>query len=248
MRKQAAGLLALVMLLVCIVSQAETGISAGNTVAFGKYWQHMKTETVPADPEPVFWKVLVVEGDKALLLAEQPLIGMAYNSEDHFLYEVTWETCSLRAWLNGTFLDDAFSAAEKRAILPTIVSTPDEVWSEFTVSGGNDTNDLVFILSVEELEKYLRTDTSRQCCPTDYAVYTGAIKEWGSYSDDSRKVDEFVDNVSIWWLRSPGKIGHYAANCNYTGAIRRDGSYVAQPGYCVRPALWVYTSALAGGN
>lgn len=247
MRKQAAGLLALIMLLVCTVSLAEIGISAGDTVTFGKYWQHMKSAKDPADPEPISWKVLAVEGDKALLLAEQPLVGMAYNSEDHFLYEVTWETCSLRAWLNGVFLDDAFSAAEKQAILLTPISTPDYV-NGFTVSGGNDTKDLVFILSVGELEKYLRTDISRKCCPTDYAVYTGAVNSWGSYSDDSKEVDKHVDDVSIWWLRSPGKIGHYAAYCNYTGDIRQDGSYVARTGYCVRPALWTRTSALTAGN
>ena len=248
MRKQAAGFLALVMLMVCIASRAEAGVSAGNTVIFGKYWQHMKTTTEPADPEPVSWKVLAVEGDKALLLAEQPLVGMAYNSDEHFLYEVTWEIFRLRAWLNGVFLDDAFSAEEKRAILPTLVSTPDFVGNGLTVSGGNDTTDLVFLLSVGELEKYLRTDESRKCCPTDYALNTGAVSRWGTYSDDSRKVDTFVDGVSIWWLRSPGKIGHYAAYCNYTGDIRQDGSYVAESKFCVRPALWVRTSALASGN
>lgn len=248
MRKQAAGLLALLMLLVCTVSLAEAGISAGDTVTFGKYWQHMKSAKVPADPEPVSWKVLAVEGDNALLLAEQPLVGMAYNSEDHFLYEVTWETCSLRAWLNGAFLDDAFSAPEKQAILPTKVSTPDYVADGFRVSGGTDTTDHVFILSTGELEKYLKTDASRKCCPTDYAEYTGAISEWGSYSDDSRRVNKYIKGVSVWWLRSPGETGHYAAYCNYKGDIREDGVYVARSGYCVRPALWVRTSALTGGN
>ena len=248
MRKQAAGLLALVMLLVCTVSLAETGISAGGKVTFGKYWQHMKSAKVPADPEPISWKVLAVEGDKALLLAEQPLVSMAYNSEDHFLYEVTWETCSLRAWLNGAFLDDAFSAAEKQAILPTVISTPDYVYNGFTVSGGNDTKDLVFLLSTGELKKYLKTDVSRKCCPTDYAVYTGAANTWGTYFDDSREVDKYVHDVCIWWLRSPGTIGHYAAECSFTGEISPGGSYVARTGLAVRPALWVLTSALTGGN
>ena len=147
MRKRIACLLVLIMLLACAASFAEDGVAAGDKVNFGKYWQHMASGNTPAAPEPIVWRVLAVDGDKALLLAEQPLVGMPYNDDDHFLYEVTWETCSLRAWLNGDFLNDAFSSGEKQAIQPTVVSTPPYRGNDgYTVSGGNDTTDTVFLL------------------------------------------------------------------------------------------------------
>lgn len=247
MRKKTAGLLALMMILICSVSLADGNIAAGDKVTFGQYRQHMVSRDVPANPEPIVWLVLAVNGDRALLLADQPLVGMPYNSEDHFLYEVTWETCSLRAWLNDEFLNDAFSPEEQRAIPETAVTTPDFANNGFVVSGGNDTADKVFVLSTEELEKYLKTDKNRICCPTDYAVYyTGASNSWGFYHDDSLRVDEYIDDVCIWWLRSPGEIGHYTAVCNFDGSIDDYGEYSARDGISVRPAIWVLTSALAG--
>lgn len=239
MRKHIAGLLVLIMLLICTVSFGDS-IAAGNKVIFGKYRQQ---ESSP-DPEPIVWLVLAVDGDQALLLADQPLIGMPYNSSDHFLYEVTWETCSLRAWLNSEFLNDAFSPDEQQAIPATVISTPDYTYNNFVVSGGNDTTDKVFLLSTEELEKYLTTESSRVCCPTDYAVSTGAANRWGFYYDDTYAVEEYVDDVSIWWLRSPGEIGHYTAVCQFDGGINYDGAYSSEIGYSVRPAIWVRTSAL----
>ena len=244
MRKRFACLLVLAMLLACAASFAEGGVAVGDKVTFGKYWQHMAPGNTPAAPEPIVWRVLAVDGDKALLLAEQPLVGMPYNDDDHFLYEVTWETCSLRAWLNGDFLNDAFSSGEKQAIQPTAVSTADYVgYDGYTVSGGNDTTDKVFLLSTKEATKYLKTEASRKCCPTDYAVSTGASKSWFTYYDDSGTTTQSTDNVCNWWLRDPGRIGHYVAECTYTGSVGGE-EYAGTTYISVRPAAWVSISAL----
>ena len=244
MCKRIAVLLVLIMLLGCAASLAENSIAAGDKVTFGKYWQHMKSSDVPADPEPIVWRVLDTDGDRLLLLADQPLTGTPYNSKENYLYEVTWETCSLRAWLNGDFLNDAFSSEEQQAIVPTRVATPDYSRNGFVVSGGNDTTDKVFLLSVEEMEKYLKTESSRQCCPTDYAVHTGAGNSWGYFEDDSYKVAEYIPDVCQWWLRSPGQIGHYAAYCDFMGQTISVGKYAGATGNSVRPALWVRSGPL----
>lgn len=249
-------MLLLIMLLTCHTVFAEHSVAVGDKVTFGTFPQHMKSVNVPAAAEPIVWRVLAVDGSKALLLAEQPLVGMPYNSDDSFLYEVTWETCSLRDWLNGSFLNDAFSREEQQSILQTNISTPDYNQGGFVVSGGNDTQDYVFLLSAEETKAYLATDESRQCCPTDYAVYTGAGKKWGFFNDDSLSVAEYTDNVGVWWLRSPGKIGHYTAHCDWDGSINWSGEYsggnldrkTGKPdanSFSVRPAIWVSRDAIS---
>ena len=250
MSKRIAGLWITLVLMMCLFFPAEAEVSTGDTVIFGKYKQHMKsTGYTPADPEPIEWRVLAVEGSKALLLAEQPLVGMPYNSDASFLYEVTWETCSLRSWLNGEFLSEAFSQKEQQAILQTTVVTRNYEQNGFIVSGGRDTEDKVFVLSVEEVERYLKTPASRKCSPTEYAIHTGASDAWGYFSDDSGYVDSFTGDVCIWWLRNPGKNGHYTALCSFDGSIGYQGDYSGgKPNtpncYCVRPAIWVSSSAV----
>ena len=245
MYKRIMGLMALIILLTSTVSLADGGISVGAKITFGKYQQHMITDNTPASSEPIVWRVLANDGNRVLLLSEQALVGMPYNSKEHFLNDVTWEKCSLRTWLNGEFLNDAFSAEEQQAILPTVISTPDyNDFAGLVVSGGNDTTDKVFLLSSEEAIRYFATDSLRICSPTEYAVFTGAGKKWGFYNDDSYEVAEYVDNVCWWWLRSPGQIGHYTACCRHDGGIDYFGRYSGDVVLSVRPAIWIDQSAL----
>ena len=253
MSKRIAALLVLVLLLCCAAPLAQGDVSVGSKVTFGNYPQTMRGFRGSASPEPIRWLVLAVEGDKALLLSEQALAGKDYNSPDHFLYEVTWETCTLRAWLNNEFLNEAFSSREQQAIIPANLQNPGYESGGFVVSGGNDTTDKVFILSPDEAEKYLPTEASRRCYPTEYAESNGAYIGWSYYEDDS-KADSDSGNSDddkercIWWLRAPGPIGHYAAACETWGEIDRWGEYVAKEGFAVRPAVWVSVSALTAGR
>ena len=244
MRKLITGLMMIILILICAAALSESGIAVGDKVSFGNYKQHMLSDNAPAEPEPITWLVLDVNGSKALLLVEQPLVGMPYNSDANFVYDVTWEKCSLRAWLNGTFLSDAFSAAEQQAIVLTHHTNPDNSSSGAVISGGNETDDNVFLLSPDEAARYLKTETSRQCTPTDYAVFTGAGNSWGYYSDDSYHVDQYHNDVCLWWLRSPGNIGHYTAYCSFDGSISYFGQYSGDGSYSVRPAVWVQKQAL----
>ncbi len=72
--------------------------SEGDLLTFGRY-----------AGEDIRWIVLQKEADSLLLLSEKAIDALPYNTSYE---ETTWETCSLNAWLNGTFLRDAFSAEE----------------------------------------------------------------------------------------------------------------------------------------
>ena len=71
-----------------------------------------------------------------------------------------WESSKLRTWLNGTFFENTFSSYEKQAILSTHIVT--NANSIYGTSGGNPTNDSVFLLDESEAERYQQLLTSKK--------------------------------------------------------------------------------------
>ena len=108
---------------------------------------------LPIGKERIWWRVLDVnrEAETALLIAERLVSRRAYNKERK---AVTWETCDLRKWLNGEYYEKSFTEDEKNAIIETKIHTPDN--PDQGTPGGNDTNDRIFLLSVEEVAKYFK--------------------------------------------------------------------------------------------
>lgn len=185
------------------------------TVTFGSYPQASKNEAAGIE-----WLILKTEGSKALLLSKYALDCQQYNTS---LANVTWETCSLRKWLNGTFINNAFSSDEQKMIRSTTVTADKN--PPYGTSPGNNTNDKVFLLSIMEVNKYFSSDSARQCQGTAYCYAQGAYKAGN-------------DNC-WWWLRSPGSNSNYAAYVNDVGSVNYYGNYVVSGINAVRPALWI---------
>ena len=194
--------------------------SVGNEVIFGSYEQDGNTGNGAEDIE---WIVLDREGDSALLLSKYGLEAKVYNEER---VDVTWEQSDIRSWLNGSFMDTAFTSEEQGAILKTEVDNSQaEGNSEYDKTGGNNTADLVFLLSYKEaFEDYFSSDEERICMPTDYAVQNGA---WTNY--DTR--------ACWWWLRSPVILQSAATGVGSGGSL--GGRHVDNDSSCDRPALWI---------
>lgn len=204
--------------------------TVGNYVTFGEYPQ----TTAGEDMTPIEWLVLARDGDKALLISRYGLDAQPYN-KDHT--SVTWETCTLRTWLNGTFYNKAFSSAEQAAILTTSVDNSKyQCYSGWSTNGCNNTQDKVLLLSYAEANKYFgvtydnRRNTKSRVAPTAYAIAQGA---WTSYSN--KTTDSTY--AGWWWLRSPGTYQDYAAIVYFVGSL--DFNYVDSDSGSVRPALWV---------
>ena len=185
----------------------------GDTVKFGNY--HGAVE----------WLVLDKQEDKTLLISKYCLDAKPYNEK----YEpVTWETCTLRQWLNGDFINETFSGAEKALICDTYLQNPDN--PEYGTDGGNDTTDKVFLLSIDEATRYFANDEARMATATDYA------KEQGVYV---AKFDISTAGNSWWWLRTSGS-NNKGAVCVYNGgSINNSGRSVYDIECGVRPAMWV---------
>ena len=205
----------------------------GSYVTFGHYEQDNNTEN---GQEPIEWLVLDYDAvsNRALLLSRYGLDAQPYNS---VVAGTTWNICWLRGWLNGTFLNKAFTAQEQAGILITNVNNDrSQGYSRWSTSGGNNTADKVFLLSYAEANKYLGVmysnsgnNTKSRVAPTAYAIKQGAS------TSSSNKADGKA--AGWWWLRSPGCYQKDAAIVYNDGSLR---FYSVKSGYgCIRPALWI---------
>ncbi|GHU65213.1 hypothetical protein AGMMS49983_12540 [Clostridia bacterium] len=248
-------------------TQSVYGVSAGNVVYFGSYPQSAYTPTtLPGTPtvnttytdadgtqfvysgsssyykiEPIAWRVLSNDGTNLFLLADKNLdTDIRYNNT---YTGVTWETCTLRTWLNGTFYNQAFNAEEQAAITTTDVVNGATSNPSYPALGGADTQDKVFLLSVAEVQDAtygFANDQSRVALNTAYTAYKPSMSSAGS--------------ADYWWLRSPGDDANYAALVSDAGFVYDIGDGVSNNKRAVRPALnlnlssVIFTSAASGAG
>ena len=242
-----AGLLALVMVLsLCEITLGQStpakaavslqnpttdgnGVTTWDCIYFGNYYQSNSSTK-----EPIKWRVLSVNGNDAFLLADQTLDAKPYNEECE---NVTWATCTLRTWLNNTFLNTAFTSAEQAAIKNTTVVNDDN--PKYGTEGGENTTDKVYILSIAEASNtaYGFNGEFHAYSETREAKNTAYAKECGACTSTNTGYEGNGD----WWLRSPGYVSLYASNVNDSG---RGGSLsVDYGGDAVRPALHLNLSS-----
>ena len=196
----------------------------GDTVFFGSYEQDNDTSNGKEDIE---WLVLAKVDDQILVISKYALDNQIYYLGKN---DVTWDKCSLRTWLNETFLKEAFSDKERRMIDITSVRQDEKVKNPSFTKDAPSTNDRVFVLSVTEAKKYFKGDEARVCMPTAYAAAHGAY------------VNE--ENGGCWWWLRPtvGDFDSYTpAIVDTTGDICFFGfdvnsSDTLRP---VRPAMWI---------
>ena len=144
---------------------------------------------------PLRWRVLAVIPEKTT--------GSAHYREADRLpqylnrcKDITWAECDLQKWLNNEFLKEAFTEQEREKIYLTKNKNPDnKKYEELTAERIRRIR--VFLLSLDETEKYFGSDIDRRAAGTDYAI--------------NQRLDVSDDRMGWWWLRSPGIGGNYAA-------------------------------------
>lgn len=182
---------------------------------------------------PLFWRVLKVDELSVLLITRDLIDAQPYNETRE---DVTWETCTLRRWMNEVFIREAFDEEERKGILLTELCTSEN--KSWYTSGGNATQDRIFALSIDEAERYFLDNDDRLAVVTPYAESRGAVL-WpvGSVDESGRSKDG--RKVGLWWLRSPGCDNNHAVDVHRIGAIDRHGPDVDCADVSVRPALWL---------
>ena len=218
-------------------------VTTWDCIYFGNYWQNDTNGDGTVDQndekEPIKWRVLSVDGDDAFLLADQNLDCQPYNEENA---DVTWESCTLRRWLNSSFLSNAFSAEEQSAIKETTVVN--KANSTYVTVEGNDTNDKVYLLSLDEVTNaaYGFHGKFDSYSETREAKNTAFAKECGAWTCS----DIGIEENGVWWLRSRSD-NNCALDMGCTGGIY-DNSTDYREYVAVRPVLHINLSSTCWKN
>lgn len=181
--------------------------------------------------EPIKWRVLSNDGTELFLLSEYCLTDQKYNET---VTDVTWETCTMRFWLNDTFLTEAFTKIEQKAINETTVVNDNN--PEYGTKGGNNTADKIFLLSIDESRSttygfssdWDEYDAARAAYNTDFAWAKGAYSDYGN---------TIYRSAAVWGLRSSGDNGYSSARILGGSDIDRSGRSVDHYDIALRPAL-----------
>ena len=210
--------------------------------------------------EPIKWRVLNRNGNDALLLADIALDDQKCNTN----YEdVTWETSSMRSWLNGygasvnqpetdysrkNFINSAFASTQRSAIKTTSVVNDNS--NMYGTESKNNTADKVFLLANSEAyNKDVATsygfnldnddndiygnEAGRSRCST-YAYAMGTQRCYPGDDDEA-----FIGNVP-WWYQVLDK-NDMASYVDVDGGRAACGVEMDDIG--VRPALHLNLSS-----
>ena len=230
-------------------SRNSDGVVTWDCVYFGNYPQ---SDATGMTKEPIKWRVLSVNGDDAFLIADRNLDVQRYNDTST---PVTWETCTMRSWLNGygsssnvcetdytndNFIDRAFTDSEQSAIRDTAVENKDN--PKYGTDSGKDTIDKVFLLSYDEITNpdygfsgdYSVYDEARKRKNTGYVAAGGTIGLSGMRSEDE---------IDSWWLRLPGFDSSNAVGVDTYGYVNQFGYSVYYYYTAVCPVLHLNLSS-----
>ena len=116
--------------------------------------------------EPIKWRIILEEDNTVFLHCDSIIANMAFDAGG----ETDYFKSDLREWLNGEFLNTAFTAVE-REIIETRTTVGDKE---------NVETDMIYTLTVEEAKEYMYDEANWSWVPllrmtSDYARATGAL-------------------------------------------------------------------------
>ena len=249
---------------------SETGCKPGGSpfCYYYKYFPYMEKyglETYWFRFEPIQWSVLDSGTDGVLLIAENVLCTHTFN--DTVKADNTWATSDVRAWLNDTFLKDAFTAKE-RAFLQSSELTNEPNLILGTSSGSGTTTDKIFLPSQNEITNpdygfnvgwkdkvddfgrpigYYETDTepgehsARSTGATDFAK---CLSAWTHLDKETNQPMP----TCFYWLRTAGESTSHASGVLPDGRVSMTGWPVDYTVLGIRPMMRVAANAVAEGK
>ncbi|MBQ9358184.1 MAG: hypothetical protein IJT95_01425, partial [Abditibacteriota bacterium] len=188
-----------------LLNKAETG----DIVCFGTFEQDNNASN---GKEAIEWYLLKFK-DYVQLVSVYGLEARPYSASED---TGTWESCSLRKYLNGEFLNSSFTPAEQDLISSWGIENGK---GKNNTPGGGKTEDKIIILSADEAKSIFSGDNTRKC-----------------YSVPDREKGE----AAPFWVRTPGSGRNKAAYVDAKGKLNTGGAVITESGYLVRPSLYIW--------
>lgn len=211
-----------ILLLLCFSSQAFAAVlpipAVGDCITLGSYEQDNRIEN---GKEPLEWIVLDVRDNQAMLLSKYCIDTVIFYPKRVPMY---WGKSDLRAWMNGAFLQEAFTPEQQACILTTTVKNSNPHGMK---GAGDDTLDKIYLLSKSEVLHFFPELADRVAYPTEYAKSKGCT------------VDP-VTGSCRWWTRTSGARKMDICGMRLDGRISSYGMQdVDWPTNTMRPVMWV---------
>lgn len=188
-------------------------IQIGDEFDLGRYfWANEE------DLRPISWMVVGIKGTHALCISKHQIDCQYFNE---FEGDVTWETSTIRDWLNNEFASIAFTADDRKMI--SGAKLDNEPNKEYGTSGGSTTRDRIFLLSEQEASALANVPNGDDPSPTPFAESRGA-SQW-------------------WWLRSPGHRETHVAYASSQGSVNTAGTKACLLARGIRPAFYLKIAA-----
>ena len=188
------------------------------------------------------WRVLDRQNNAVLIITECIIGQRAYHDE---FGAITWADCELRKYLNGEFYEK-FNKTDRAKIISVTNKNLDNHW--YGSKGGEDTQDCIFLLSIEDAAcKYFGDSSALLYNPGKNQKYWFQRKD----KNNSRREACLNGYGWWWWLRSPGRANNTAVYiwCNGNIGIQGNGTFKYSSNTIhpltgdnsggVRPALWL---------
>lgn len=180
----------------------KSNVEQFDTVLFGEYEQDNNIEN---GKEAIEWLVLDRDEESALLLSKYILDNASYHTNKEM---VGWDKSAIRLWCNSYFINEAFGdykdyILESRIKNLTSAKTQ-ERFSNYKNIRVPDTNDKVYLMSMDEARFYFGYDTNElidnvklATTQTDFAKSTHT--EW------KENYITWYDENQHYWLRTIGE-------------------------------------------
>ena len=190
----------------------------GTVVLFGTYEQD---QDLTDGNEPIEWIVLDTDETtgSVRLISRYGLDTIPVHNLNS---DVTWRDCMLRKWLNGEFVEIAFSADEQALMMDMQVFS--DLNGAHKVSSGPDTVEKVTLLSLSEARTLAEGSRLDICPPTVHAVANGC------YCDPETM-------GCWWWLRTPGRNRVHNSYVDFDGRVSDEGYGILSHKGTVRPVI-----------
>ena len=185
----------------------------GDSIIFGEYEQDGDKEN---GREYIEWEVLDIEENKLLIISKYCLDVQKYNDSST---ETDWKSSSIRSWLNGRFAANAFDSEDPaKVVITNLYSVSSEEEDEDQI-----TNDRIFLLGSEDVEKYYPQKEDRTC----------------RAAENLKETNLFVDGEGncSWWLRDGTTEDDYSALAVDSGGEIVEEMY--EISNAVRPVMWI---------
>jgi len=174
--------------------------------------------------QPVRWRVLNISGSTAIAISNRAFDCKRFNDTDT---TVTWQTCTLREWLNSDAVDMLFTDTEKACVPEAAVENLKNHY--FGTDCGPTTYDRLYVLSESEV---FSMQTAK-----DYGFYMG-----DGIDDPARRFKPTMWAMAkgCWIANAEGYLGNTFWFMRSSGYTPYNVTYICEFGYIYNRGTLVF--------